>query len=693
MAPATTPNDSRNGGGAAQPSTTNTSTIPNIIDIETVHEIEQLATKHNVKLVSSNRHHGRFHGGGNQYANATLNEVGEPINMNGQRIDNRKRHYLKIVLVSTALILILLMGALTRFKAFKQGGGDVIDMDEVNTEDDDDWKACFIDKTSSSNNVITDGDNNPDLVYRIVEICDVPDLDDDIFNSDVTMDIKLLVNDEIYWPQNTRDDCSPIYGSYDGSCVIPDTSLMGVCYQISNPIELPLHVPTTVVAEEEQEQEPSTHNKNIKVTIYDEDIFTDDYIDIFVPQNELWKSYYREYGCDDSDETDSILPPALIVEYQAPKRAAYIKISVEKPQPKVCGYEIETIQEGLIQASNEFENLSSALDSYVTPYYEDDVVTVSGGNTRRLSQHYHRKLLFPALFAGASAIVTGVKSFAGIFARGAKSQGPLSTLADLTTIGGTLYSNLAGGGSSQQQQIDYTKQFDQIFEQLDQIDNKLNGIQTQLQSGFQTLQLTIQEELAQQELDDWITSGSSHLSTLQSDYNAYRNPDFISDNQKNVYENIFRSSCQQFHKPMSIVQFVYSHTCDDCKLYSSSNGSDSSINKSQQYILDTYINLARNLDVSKLPNSNSSIDLTDDEKRILWFRQTFGTIIIAAMTQSIYLHSVCLYDHHEGNDESNSFLLYCPNEDPVWSNRLDEMGQALEEIVTNLVDAEERIIA
>ena len=692
-----------------------------MVDIETVEKFERMGKEKSSVLPSSSttpRRHGRFHGG-NSHLHNKLNDNGERINMNGQRVANKKRHHLLILLLSVGIVIALFSVYNRMRNTYKLQREGINDMDDE-YDDDNSWKKCLKKHHQKKKAVAsTTTSTTPDFVYRVIELCDIPDLDDDIFNSDVTMDIKVLVDDDIYWPQNIQEDCSSIYGSYDGSCVIPDSALLGICYELSNPIELPLNVDVVgaVVDDEEEDNESGgivsqVSNNPIKVTVYDEDIFSDDYIDIFVPPHELWEAYYREYGCDDDEEDDGFLHPTLTLEYPAPSKRnnGYIKISIERPPPKVCGYELSKIENGLVQTVEVFQNMTSTLDLYITPNYlnpDDEVdgsaITVSGGDGGTRRRNKQRQLFIGALITGGRVLVQGVTSFAGIFARGAKAQGPLSTLADLTTIGGTLFSNLApkNDDNSPQQFIDYTNQFDQIFDSLDVIDSKLDGIQTQLQIGFQKLQLTIQEELAQQELDDWITSGSSHLASLQSDYNAYRNPNFISNNQRNVYKNIFRASCQQFHTPISIVQFIYSHTCKKCTLFTSSSSGGSGSGgrtgtgsiKSQQYILDTYVNLAKNLDVTKLPNltfgGGSNVALTDDEKRILWFRQTFGTIMIAAMTQTIYLHSVCLYDHPDDNGGDG---VYCQNEDPVWSSRLDEMGQALEEIATNLISAEERII-
>jgi len=120
---------------------------------------------------------------------------------------------------------------------------------------------------------------------RITHICNVPDLDDDIWGRDVTMDIKILIEDELYWPQDVRTDCSSTYGSYQGSCVIPDTSLMG-CFPLTNSIQHTFDhpLPDTV-----------SSRGSLKVTIYDIDIFSDDFIDVLVPNSD----WYDPQTCEE----------------------------------------------------------------------------------------------------------------------------------------------------------------------------------------------------------------------------------------------------------------------------------------------------------------------------------------------------------------------------------------------------------
>mmetsp|Transcript_5482 Transcript_5482/g.8042 ORF Transcript_5482/g.8042 Transcript_5482/m.8042 type:complete len:401 (-) Transcript_5482:155-1357(-) len=143
----------------------------------------------------------------------------------------------------------------------------------------------------------------PMKTVQVTHICNVPDLDDDIFGNDVTLDIKILIEDEVYWPQDVLSDCSSTYGSYKGSCVIPDTSLTG-CFPLANSIQQNfVHpLPNTV-----------SSRGSLKITIYDVDILSDDFIDILVPNSD----WYDPITCEDYE-----------FEATAEKNSARIKMTV-----------------------------------------------------------------------------------------------------------------------------------------------------------------------------------------------------------------------------------------------------------------------------------------------------------------------------------------------------------------------------
>jgi hypothetical protein len=294
------------------------------------------------------------------------------------------------------------------------------------------------------------------------------------------------------------------------------------------------------------------------------------------------------------------------------------------------------------------EDMRETLEKYVQLHDEE-------GRLLRYTSQYHRQLLFPALFAGARFLVSGVGRMVDSFARGARKN-PLGVLADFTTIGSVWFSKNGPAGQLPPDRWDETEQyFQQVLARFDQVDSKLDGIQSQLQKGFQAIELVVNEAFAKQELDDWV---NGHLAILDEDYRAYLNPSHIPATRL-VYEETFRDSCRTSHSPFTTFKVLYSHSCNDCQLLDGS---------SQQFFLDTFVDLANN-------------NVADVTERVLWFRKSFGTVIMGAMAQAIYLHSVCLYQPDE----------VCQNEDPVWVARLEDMGTAMEEVAESLAAAETRL--
>jgi hypothetical protein len=464
----------------------------------------------------------------------------------------------------------------------------------------------------------------PDKRLRITHICNLPDLDDDWFGRDTTMDIKVLFDNQQYWPRDVQADC-PDGKNYKEACVISDTFLMVGCYELNNPAAL------AIGTEEGNLLEP----RDLKITIYDEDIGTDDFLDIFVPLDD----WYFPSNCDDG----------LDLEFFVKNKATSVKVTVdtiEEGEEELCGANLDVVNVGLRDTAAVLEGMQTTLDQYVKLHEDAD---------RRLLRHdKHRQLLFPALFAGARFLATGVTRLVGGFARGAaRNTNPLSVLADITTIGSVWFSSNGPAASDHWEETeDY---FKQVLERFDVIDTKLDGIQSQLQKGFQAIELVINQAFAKQELDDWV---NGHLKILDEDYRAYLNPAHTPETRK-AYEDVFRNSCGKDHSPFTTFKALYSHSCKACNLLDGA---------SQQYILDTFVELA---------NSNFE-DLTD---RVLWFRKSFGTVIIGAMTEAIYLHSVCLYQLDS----------VCQNEDPVWIERLEKMGTAMEEVASSLVEAEKQL--
>jgi|ERR1712194_206850 len=182
------------------------------------------------------------------------------------------------------------------------------------------------------------------------------------------------------------------------------------------------------------------------------------------------------------------------------------------------------------------------------------------------------------------------------------------------------------------------------------------GIQFQIEDGFKEIKLVVEQEFAEQEFDDWINFRLGVR--LRGDYKAYMDRRHTQQSRA-AYEAKFRATCNGDYSPYNIFQVLYSYSCIHCKLFSG---------KAKQHFLDTYVNLA---------NENFEMPI----ERVLWFRRSFGTVIIGALTEAVYLYSVCLY---RNEDE-------CGVIDPVWDARLEEMGDAIEEVITSLGEAETRL--
>lgn len=472
---------------------------------------------------------------------------------------------------------------------------------------------------------------------QITHMCNVPDLDD-CGSRDTTMDLKVLIQDEQYWPSNTRQDCD--YGSYSGACEIPDDLLLGKCYELKN------H------AEKVYYRDP----KDLKITIYDEDFFSDDFIDMYLPDG-----WYDAGECGEqsltvtADTKDATYVQMVITSEEtiptdAPSMSpTQIPTVPPTPLPTVaatapptpsptteCGFALDRVPDGLLEMSTELGTVQQVLASYRD---------VDGANNDG------RRLLFGALVRGVASFTTNVIKTV----KATNGRDRFATLADVTTIGSSLFSVLGFGDESDPRQEEL---FGQVFERFDAIDVKLDEIQDEMAKGFQELGVIITSGFAKSELDDWILD---ELGTLNEDYRAYLNPDHTFDT-RGVYEDTFRNSCLNDHSPFATFKALYSHTCKECnKLDGQSN----------EYILDSFISLAIN-DNRFEGNVKAGVQ---------WFRGSFGTVIIGAMVQAVYLHSVCLYQPDN----------VCQNTDPVWKSRLEAMGDALEEVANSLSLAEERI--
>lgn len=450
---------------------------------------------------------------------------------------------------------------------------------------------------------------------RITEVCNAPGLDDKL------VELKVLVNDQHYWPK-VESDCLDGYGSDGITCVVPNSSLSG-CFKLLNSIELPFV--------------PTPHGAglgDIKVTIVDEDFLWDDIVEIFAPKQE----WYRPNLCERKE-----------IEFAEHSygESSKIKMVVDWGEVQNRCVEESALLTGLNDVATALESVQLGLLEY------------SKGIDGRGRQ---RRLIFPLLATGfrvmAGAVSAGGRSFVNLFTRQTRLGNALSTTSDMAEIGSFLLSLVGDeGDGSPPRSNDDSVFFGEVFERFARIDSQLDNIQVQIRDGFEEIKLVIEREFAEQELDMWVNQWLRIK--LRGDYSAFTNR-LNTESSRSRYSEIFRQTCSGDHSPYIIFQVLYSHSCDACMKFSG---------KSQQHFLDTYVDLA-----------NANFD--DVMDRVLWFRRSFGTVVIGALTEAIYFYSVCLY---RSKDDA------CDEIDPVRDARLEEMGYALEEVVTSLGEAETRL--
>jgi len=458
----------------------------------------------------------------------------------------------------------------------------------------------------------------------ITHICNLPDLDDVFLDS--TMEIKVLVQNKIYWPQNAEEDCDT--GIYAEACEISDYKLMQACYPLKNSIELVFN------------SKPPT--ELFQITIYDVDMGTDERIDIYIPTADWYDRQHCGLNTFDVQSKTSTAHIKMSVfseeTFPTPKpseRPSNFPSSSQSPTNR-CGLDFDLLPVGLQASSNALEEVSASLASFAT-----------------LGEGSGRRLLWKAL---SSLTMSFKKSYIG---RSMLQEGPISSLADFCTIAGALSSGLdffgLGVGAWKDEPDPMSQYFEKILDKLDVIENKLDNIEERIEEGFNQLTNIIYFQDAKNILDDLL---HVQLAGLRSDYRFY-----LLNSGTSVaasYEQIFRTSCQMEHSPFDIFAGLYGHSCRECDKFN---------NQRFTYLLDTFVDIAID-------------EFAEPKDRILWFRQAFSTIIIGAMVETIYLHSVCLY-----TDNADS----CPLDNLARSQILEEMGEALVEVGGALSNAEERL--
>ena len=231
-----------------------------------------------------------------------------------------------------------------------------------------------------------------------------------------------------------------------------------------------------------------------RIEVYDKDFFADDILDILAPTID----WFRPNKCEKttheftSDEGGSV---KMVVDFGEAEH--------------LCGVDDVQLLTGLDDASSELR--TSTARAWRKSGCGDDVYSLS-----------------------LRADSRGVASFVGRFTRSPRgASDALSTVADLSQIGSLLFSQQSNGPS-------YDGLLDDMFERFDEIDNQLDEIEGQIKSGLEQIELVIKEAFAKQELDEYVTFRLGV--DLRSSYDAYLARD-ISTPTRERYEGQFREVC------------------------------------------------------------------------------------------------------------------------------------------------------
>ena len=292
---------------------------------------------------------------------------------------------------------------------------------------------------------------------KIKQVCNVPGLDDKL------VEMKVLVDDKLYWPRNVRADCTAEYGSDGTSCVVPESTLSSGCVVLKNSREIAFGGPDGAAVTE-----------RIKVTIMDEDFFWDDVVDVFVPKED----WHRPNLCEKKE---------IEVAQSSHLEAAKVVLGIDFGEVQnACGVDEKVLSSGLTDAALALQNVQEGLVEYVR-----------GLEGRAL----RRKLIFPLLASGFRLMASGGRSFVRLFTRQSRVSNVLSTAADMTEIGSFILSFFGDDDEAPSVEgIDNQA----LFDRFDQIDSQLENIQLQIQDGLDEIKLVVEQEFAEQELDEWV---------------------------------------------------------------------------------------------------------------------------------------------------------------------------------------------
>lgn len=192
---------------------------------------------------------------------------------------------------------------------------------------------------------------------------------------------------------------------------------------------------------------------------------------------------------------------------------------------------------------------------------------------------------------------------------------------------------------------------DEILAEMGKINQKLDALKQQLEDGFESVVNEISLVNAEIEFDFLFSA----LTGIELDFQAFSRTD-LTDDTRAEYKMQLRQSCNQVnYSPADIFRSLYGHACDHCT--SIDGGS-----RKAAYFLDIFKEAANKKALG-------------DAAR---FRRSFAAILLSGLSRAMAMHSACLPLTEE--------LQRC--EDPVWSNQLEQMGTALEEVAETIMEAE-----
>ena len=272
---------------------------------------------------------------------------------------------------------------------------------------------------------------------------------------------------------------------------------------------------------------------------------------------------------------------------------------------------------------------------------------VVGG--RRLHQD-HRELGVGALLLGAQALTGAVTGAKG----GGTKGGTLGTVGAI--IGTTL--GLVDFGLSIFGELENTDQ--QILDELDAINDRLDSIEQSLESGFDNVLKAIAEldiDVAYHVFDEI----KIQLSNLEADFGSFvASRKSTGQQERDFYELSFQAECVQPDKsPLELFRHMYGYVC------SNNDGSCNLIDNGSQHSLDLMSKFIKPGNVFGFHN----------------FRENFSVIILSALSRAMVMHIVCL---NGINDETKC-------EDTIWNDQINQMAEALKGAATILDNIEASI--